>query len=218
MREIIVFILVVLLIVLLIIGIIPSSNIQNNPKKKYEESLQALKNDPTNADLRQETLRLGRVYSNWMRNKKGRTIFDEVAIMNDINAVCASTHTIIQKLVPPPNKKEEENKPQTTEQQKPTPILNPQHFIADEIKKLADLHSSGILTLEEFQQQKAKLLDIVDIPKPKEPAQIKPETKVCSKCNIPMQVKTVTKGEQQGKQFYVCSNYPTCREVYKFET
>ncbi len=153
-----------------------------------------------------------------MRDKKGITTFDEVAIMNDINAACASTHTITQKLVPPPNKKEEENKPQTTEQQKPTPILNPQHFIADEIKKLADLHSSGILTLEEFQQQKAKLLDIVDIPKPKEPAQIKPETKVCSKCNIPMQVKTVTKGEQQGKQFYVCSNYPTCREVYKFET
>ncbi|NOT83865.1 MAG: SHOCT domain-containing protein [Methylococcaceae bacterium] len=30
--------------------------------------------------------------------------------------------------------------------------------IADEIKKLADLHSAGILTLEEFQQQKTKLL------------------------------------------------------------
>ncbi|MEQ1635932.1 MAG: SHOCT domain-containing protein [Methylococcales bacterium] len=30
--------------------------------------------------------------------------------------------------------------------------------VADEIKKLADLQSAGVLTLEEFQQQKAKLL------------------------------------------------------------
>ncbi len=111
---------------------------------------------------------------------------------------------------------EEEKKLQVIEQENIKIV--PQYSIADEIKKLADLHSSGFLTLEEFQQQKAKLLDIGDTPKPKEPAQIKPETKVCSKCNIPMQVKTVTKGEQQGKQFYVCSNYPTCREVYKFET
>ena len=63
-----------------------------------------------------------------------------------------------------------------------------------------------------------KIKESADNSSPIEPEQTKPETKVCSKCNIPMQVKTVTKGEQQGKQFYVCSNYPTCREMYKFET
>ena len=123
-------------------------------------------------------------------------------------------HGIIEVIIKRAN--EEEKNSQVIKQEKPTIVS--QYSIADEIKKLADLHSSGFLTLEEFQQQKAKLLDIVDIPKPKEPAQIKPDTKICSKCNIPMQVKIVTKGEQQGKQFYVCSNYPTCREVYKFET
>jgi len=35
----------------------------------------------------------------------------------------------------------------------------------------------------------------------------------CPKCHAPMLIRTVTKGEHQGKQFYVCSNYPKCREV-----
>ncbi|MBR7792199.1 SHOCT domain-containing protein [Undibacterium sp. FT147W] len=34
----------------------------------------------------------------------------------------------------------------------------PSTSVADEIKKLADLHQSGLLTLDEFQQQKTKLL------------------------------------------------------------
>src|SRR5262245_30300300 len=57
----------------------------------YRSSLQALKKDPANSDLRQKTLNLGRIYSNLARDKKGITIFDEVALMNDINAACAST-------------------------------------------------------------------------------------------------------------------------------
>ena len=111
---------------------------------------------------------------------------------------------------------EEKKKLQVIKREKP--IIASKYFIADEIKKLADLHNSGALTLEEFQQQKAKLLGVADTPKQIEPKSKKLETKVCTKCNIPMQIKTVTKGEQQGKQFYVCSNYPTCREVYKIET
>jgi hypothetical protein len=58
-------------------------------RSAYEESLSQLKADPANPDLRGETLRLGRVYSNLTRNGKGVTIFDEVALSNDINAACA---------------------------------------------------------------------------------------------------------------------------------
>lgn len=50
----------------------------------------------------------------------------------------------------------EERNLQASEYQIP-PTL-PSASIADEIKKLADLHNSGILTPDEFQQQKAKLL------------------------------------------------------------
>ena len=58
---------------------------------EYQDSLTLLKREPGNSDFRQRTLGLGRVYSDLMRDKKGNTVFDEVALMNDINAACAST-------------------------------------------------------------------------------------------------------------------------------
>jgi len=58
-------------------------------RQAYQKSLASLNADPRNADLRQQTLALGRAYSNLMRDKKGQTVFDEVALMNDIHAACA---------------------------------------------------------------------------------------------------------------------------------
>lgn len=62
-------------------------------REAYQQALAMLKADPRNPDLRQQTLALGRAYSNLMRDKKGQTIFDEVALMNDINAACAGAAT-----------------------------------------------------------------------------------------------------------------------------
>ena len=62
-------------------------------EKEYRESLAKLKANPTNADLKQKTLEFGRKYSNLTREKKGVTIYDEIALMNDINAACAGTTT-----------------------------------------------------------------------------------------------------------------------------
>jgi len=36
---------------------------------------------------------------------------------------------------------------------------------------------------------------------------------VCSKCGTAMVLRTTSKGERRGQQFYGCSNYPKCREV-----
>jgi len=36
---------------------------------------------------------------------------------------------------------------------------------------------------------------------------------LCSKCGIPMVLRTVAQGEHKGKQFYGCQNYPRCREM-----
>jgi hypothetical protein len=55
----------------------------------YQAALSGLKSDPTNANLRQQALHLGRTYSNLTRNKQGVTVYDEMALMNDINAACA---------------------------------------------------------------------------------------------------------------------------------
>jgi hypothetical protein len=56
----------------------------------YQHSLVQLKNDPTNAELRQSTLALGRKYSQLTREDGRVTIYDEMALMNDINAACAA--------------------------------------------------------------------------------------------------------------------------------
>jgi len=60
----------------------------NNARDNYFSSLAKLKTDPTNADVKQETLRLGRNYSEQTRKRKGVgstvTIYDEMALMNDI--------------------------------------------------------------------------------------------------------------------------------------
>jgi hypothetical protein len=59
-------------------------------EKNYRDSLEKLKKSPSNSDLKQNTLLLGREYSTLTRDKTGVTIFDEIALMNDINAACAA--------------------------------------------------------------------------------------------------------------------------------
>lgn len=43
--------------------------------------------------------------------------------------------------------------------------------------------------------------------------QINNETVLCPKCNIPMVLRKATKGQNAGKEFYGCVNYPKCKEV-----
>lgn len=73
-----------------IYGVMALTKALEAAKQAYLEALSILKSDPTNADHKQRTLALGRAYSNLTRDKKGNTIFDEVALMNDINAACAA--------------------------------------------------------------------------------------------------------------------------------
>lgn len=56
----------------------------------YYAALALLKANPVSPDLRERTLGFGRIYSNLTRNNAGLTVFDEVALMNDINAACAN--------------------------------------------------------------------------------------------------------------------------------
>lgn len=62
--------------------------------KKYQQSLSRLRNNPNDAELKQRTITLGRTYSNLTRNKNGDIAFDEMALMNEINAACANAQPI----------------------------------------------------------------------------------------------------------------------------
>ncbi len=68
--------------------------ILQNAHEEYLSALESLKNNPTNADIKQNTLALGREYSSITRQfhngNKSVTIYDELSLMNDINAACAN--------------------------------------------------------------------------------------------------------------------------------
>ena len=63
-------------------------------RQVYLDALEMLKRDPQNPDLREQVLALGRHCTQktnecLQTNIGGVTSFDEVALMNDINAACA---------------------------------------------------------------------------------------------------------------------------------
>ncbi|HEY0781328.1 MAG TPA: hypothetical protein VGE98_02655, partial [Thermoanaerobaculia bacterium] len=55
----------------------------------YWRCLQELKAEPGSPDLREKALAWGRYYSNLTRDRKGTTVYDEVALKNDLDAACA---------------------------------------------------------------------------------------------------------------------------------
>ncbi len=106
----------------------------------YQESLSQLKLDPSNPDSRQKTLRLGREYSNLTRGMRGGTPFDEVALLNDINAVCGP---LGGNLTSPPF---------------PVPVPAPL-AIEDRLEKLESLKTKGLITEAEYQAKRSKVLE-----------------------------------------------------------
>jgi hypothetical protein len=126
--------LIIIAVVVVIIAISSNNNAERKRKAKlaYLDSLNKLKKSPTNADLRQKTLELGRHYSNLMRDSKGQTVFDEVALMNDLNAACAGA------LV-------------TTA---PTPAGD----IEERLAKLQSLKEKGLIDDSDYKQRKQELM------------------------------------------------------------
>ena len=132
------------LIVLIGIGIAIYSGIQKAhaieaAKKAYLQSLSELKGFPTNADSKQRTLALGRAYSNLTRDKKGNTLFDEVALMNDINAACAAATAYTTR----------------------TPALSVATTAEDRLRILADLKTKGLIDEGEFAKRRGEILSSI---------------------------------------------------------
>lgn len=130
----------VILIMVLIANEMKKTEKQREQAKiNYDDSLRMLKTNPTSADLRQKTLELGRQYSNLTRRKSGVAIFDEVALMNDINAACAGATVSHSPESSPPSKQP----------------------IEQRLRKLVDLKDKGLLTEQEYEFRKSKILDEV---------------------------------------------------------
>ena len=101
-------------------------------KAAYDESLLRLKKNPTSPDLKQQTLALGRAYSNLTRDQKGVTVYDEVALANDISAACAAAST--QQSV----------------------VSAATHEVR--LARLAELKNKGLVTDEEYETERQRIL------------------------------------------------------------
>lgn len=128
----------VIIIAVIITAIVKSTN-REDARLAYQQRLAQLKADPTNPDLRQSTLELGRAYSRRTRNEAGIPSFDEVALMNDINAACAGATRAA-------NSPREGNSNQSIEER---------------LAKLADLKSQGLIDDEDYRTRKKEILDDV---------------------------------------------------------
>ena len=132
---------VIIIVIVIAVAAAQAANAAEEAKRKakqaYQRALSHLKQDPVNANLRQKTLSLGRAYSDLMRDKKGNTVFDEVALMNDINAACAAAHQVVPKQ-------------QAVQSESP---------IEDRLRKLHALREKGLIDDEDFAQRKREIID-----------------------------------------------------------
>ncbi len=109
-------------------------------KQAYLDALSILKSDPTNADHKQRTLALGRAYSTLTRNKKGNTIFDEVALMNDMNAACAAAG------VGP---------------ERQGAIVGPTNSVEERLTTLVQLRDKGLIEHSDYEKRRAEILESI---------------------------------------------------------
>jgi hypothetical protein len=125
------FLFVLLLAVIAIINGHSEYKVFSKAKKDYDDALARLQSEPTIPQLRQDALRLGRAYSQLTRNKKGITVFDELAVKNDIDAACAGAVSMQSR------------------------------SIEGRLQRLKQLLDSGHLSPDEYRRRRQNLIDEV---------------------------------------------------------
>ena len=129
----------IIIVVAAVIGLLYGAGInqqREQAKAAYENSLSLLKENPTDAELRQTTLELGRAYSNLTRNGKGVALFDEVALMNDLNATAGGTIAVAEASV----------------------RQTPGRPVEERLAELASLRSKGFVDDDEFARRREDIL------------------------------------------------------------
>ncbi len=124
----------------------PARIARNEEKKRifktaqdhYLKALSYLKINPTDANLKQQALSYGRDFAEITGKYQGIvgvTLFDEVALMNDINAACAGSSAF---------------KSENT-------IFSP--TVKDRLAKLEELRELKLINEQEFDEGRHKILD-----------------------------------------------------------
>jgi hypothetical protein len=103
-------------------------------QQAYETSLLRLREKPDDPGLRHQALRCGRLYAAWTRHKQGTgvTLFDEVALANDIQAACAAA--AVQR---PPSAGE---------------------GVEERLQRLQQLRQKGLISDQEYETKRGEVL------------------------------------------------------------
>jgi type II secretory pathway pseudopilin PulG len=104
---------------------------------KYQRALEVLKLRPTDPQLKQQALQLGRYYSTLTRQRRGVTVYDELAVMNDISAATAGA-----------------SNPQYS-----APLISQSASIEERMVKLNDLRRKGIISEDEYTAKRKQILE-----------------------------------------------------------
>lgn len=106
-------------------------------REAYQAALAALKAAPTDATRRQLALDAGRYYSSLTRENKGATLFDEVALKNDLDAATAGAVALQSAPAAAPA------------------AADP----AARLRRLEELKAEGLLSEAEHAEQRQRILD-----------------------------------------------------------
>jgi high-affinity K+ transport system ATPase subunit B len=101
----------------------------------YQAALAKFKAQPTDASLRQTALEAGRAYSAVVRESKRVTIFDEIALKNDLDAAGAGASVA----------------PAASSPTQPSSV-------SGRLKVLSQLKLEGLISEDEFNDRKGKIL------------------------------------------------------------
>ncbi len=119
-------------------------------EQRYQEALLKLRGSPTDAELKTETLRLGRAYAELAREMhkgdKSVTVFDEVALGNDISAATAGATGTQTPTLHESNQEETSN-------------VTGGEAIEARLEKLAALKDRGLITEDEYSRRRETILD-----------------------------------------------------------
>jgi len=110
-------------------------DVQEEAQRRYQQALARLKTDPENVILRQQALVHGRSYFNILRYNKGVSASDEVALMNDINAVSV-----------------------TAQQAMPNVHVDQIENLEVRLGKLQDLRVKGLIDEDDYAKKKAEIM------------------------------------------------------------
>jgi hypothetical protein len=113
----------------------------NEAEGHYRRMLEILRNNPTDPEMREKALSWGRRFAELTRQPVGSgvTVFDEVALSNDINAACAGASRANGSAV-----------------SRESVASN---SIEERFERLKSLLDKGLISSDEYKEKRMKLLD-----------------------------------------------------------